>query len=98
MSKIFLNCVNTKHFKKASYCSDRTFFYSSRRSKIKIVLIKNSGTLVLYILYIQRYAIIIEQCLGSDDLDSFNNATMNEDNILDKIYICVANMSGFLLR
>ena len=33
------------------------------------------------------HAIIIEQFLGDVVLDSFNNTSMDEDNIVDQIYI-----------
>ena len=36
---------------------------------------------------VQRYDIIIEQFWGDDVLDSFNNESRDEDNILYQIYL-----------
>ena len=46
---------------------------------------------------IQRYAIITNSFLGYVVLDTFNNVSRNEDNILNQIYIYEAKMFGFVL-
>ena len=51
-----------------------------------IVYIQPYQFLQIYIKPMQRYAIIIEEFLRSDVLDSFIMAFRDEDSIIDQIY------------